>query len=104
MPVLRLGKERLDPDLAFAHGFGELVGGVIAADPLQVRLVEAALDLPPLGAVGALGLERTGVADGGRRLVDPCSLGVFVLVEAQLLAAGAAVEVAIWLVGEPIST
>src|SRR4051794_10401191 len=39
VPVLGFGKEGLHPDLALAHRFGVRLRGVIAAHPIQVRLV-----------------------------------------------------------------
>ena len=95
MPGLGFGEQRLDPDLAFAHRFGVWLGGVVRPHSVEVGLVEAALDLPSLGARGALRLERAGIAGRRWRLIHARSLGVFVLAEAQLLAARALIDVAL---------
>jgi hypothetical protein len=88
MPLDRFRDQRLHPHLALAHCLLMGPGCVAAANPLQVVLVDRVRELAPLGAVGTLILERTGVASGGRRLVrsDACSFGVLVRAEMQLLA------------------
>src|SRR5688572_28251793 len=102
MPALGFREERLDPHLAFAHRFGVGLGGVVRPHSVKVGLIEAALDLPSLGARGALRLERAGSAGRSWCLIHTCSLGVLVLAKAQLLIAGAVVDVAVGIVGEPI--
>jgi hypothetical protein len=80
----------------------ELLGGVVAPDPLQIRLGEAARDLPSFGAVGAFSLEPTGVAGACCRLIPACVLGVFVRAEAQLLTARAVGAIAVRSIGEAL--
>ena len=64
MPVLRLGlsKQRFDPDLPFAHRLLVRLGGVVAADPLQVGLVEAALHFEE----AAVALQTITLPDAGQ--------------------------------------
>src|SRR2546425_11545783 len=57
VPVLRLGEERLDPDVALADRLLTDRGRVIAAHAIQVRLVEVPIDLASVGAGGAPGFE-----------------------------------------------
>src|SRR5687767_2239252 len=76
------------------------LGRVVATDPVEVRLVEAAGHLPPLGARSTAGLERAGVAGGRRRLVDPLPFDVPVLAEALGLTPEAPVGVGFGVVGE----
>ena len=87
VPVLGLGEERFDPDLAFAHRLGVGLGRVVAAHPVQVRLVEAARPTRrPRWRGGALGAERAGAHRRRRGLVDPALRGVALGQEAQRLA------------------
>src|ERR687886_24252 len=76
MPVLRLREERLDPHPALAQRLLIRGGPDVAADPVEVVLVELAPDRPAALAVGAVGLAGAGVADRGRRLVQDDPLGV----------------------------
>ena len=46
VPVLGFGEQWLHPDLAFAHGLGVGLGGVVAADPVEVGLLQAAPHAP----------------------------------------------------------
>src|SRR3954447_6700080 len=63
MPLLRLGEQRLDPDLALPDRFLVRLGGVVAAHLLQVVDVERALHLAAVVAGRALRLERANIAD-----------------------------------------
>ena len=99
MPGLGLGAQRCAPALAVAPRRGVRLGGVVAA-PLRVRLVDAALHLPSLGAGGALGLAEAGGGGGDRGWGDPRPLGVRVRAAGQRLTTGAAVAVALRFGGE----
>lgn len=70
VPVFRLGKERLYPDVLFTDGFLALLGGVGAAHLYEVGLIDVALQLLSLEAGGAARLERAGVAEPRWRWVD----------------------------------
>ena len=50
MPVFRLGEERFDPGLSLAHGLRVVLGRVVVAHAVEVRLVEAAVLADP-GAI-----------------------------------------------------
>src|SRR4051794_25475382 len=100
MPLLRFGKERLDPDLAFAHGLSVGLRRVVAPDPVEVGLVEAAADPPAAWRGRALLLERTGLAGCRWRLVDPAMGRLALREEAQHRPAGAAVDVCCGVVAE----
>src|SRR3954453_15083951 len=102
MPGLGLREERLDPDLTFAHRLGVGLGGVVAPHPVEIRLVEAARELPPVGTAGALDLQRAGVTGSGWCPVDSGPLGVLVLAEGQFLATGAVIDIALGFIGESI--
>ncbi len=104
MPLLGLGKAWLDPHLSLPHGLLVGLSRVVAAHCLEVDLVEAALDLPPVRTRGALGLERASVAASCRCLVNADPFGVLVLAEAQCLAAGTAVAVSLGIKGELVAT
>src|SRR5687767_2148641 len=100
MPLLGFGKERLDPDLAFAHRFFVGLGQVVAAHFVEVVLIEGAVDNAAMVAGRALGLDGTGIA--GRRVgpIDDLFLGVLGFAAWQGLALWAAEQVSRGVVGE----
>src|SRR5215210_4652834 len=100
VPLFRLAEQRLDPDAALAHR--PLVGSrlVVAADAVQVFLVEAAGEDPSFLAVGTLRFERTGVAGAGRCWIGPRASIVVVASEAQHGAVLAGVDVLLLVVRE----
>src|SRR3954463_16027652 len=88
MPLLRFGKERLDPDLSFAHRLPVGLGRVVAAYPVEVASVEGAVHDPPVIAGRAGSFDGTGVA--GRRVgsIHYLRLGVLGLATRQRLSCG----------------
>jgi hypothetical protein len=99
MPRLGFGEQWLDPGSPFAHRLLVGRGDVVAADPVEVGLIEAALELTTLATGGALRLERTGITCCRGRLVEPHPLGVLGLAEAQFLAARTVIDVGRGIVG-----
>src|SRR5215212_1210178 len=100
MPDLGLREQRLDPHLPFPHRLPVDLGGVIAADLLQVVSIEGPMYDAAVVAGRALGLDGTRVAGRGLGAIDHLVLGVFGLAVWQGLALWAAVQVSRGVVGE----
>src|SRR5215213_493115 len=93
MPLLRLGKERLDPDLALPDRLLISLCLVIAPDLLEVVDVERPLHLAAVVAGGALGLHRAGIADSDLTAVRHHALGSLDRVATQGMVLRAAVPI-----------
>ena len=101
MPLLGLGKQRLDPDLALAQRLLVCGGRLVGSHPLQVLLAEGAPDgAPRLGAGRAVGPEGTGTAGRSPRAVEDALLGLGGVRAAQHLAVRAHIVVLHGVVGE----
>src|SRR4051812_4258217 len=100
VPVLGFSKERLDPDLPFAHRLPVNLGGVVAADLLQVVSREGPVHDAALVAGRALGLDGARVTSRRVGPIDDLFLGVLGFAAWQGLALWAAVQVSRGVVAE----
>ena len=73
---------------------------MVGAHAVEVLDVQGPLDLAPLAALGAGSLQRAGIAGGGVSPVDHDAFGVLGCPSPEHLAFGAAVLVALGIVGE----
>ena len=96
MPLLRLGKERFDPDLALTNRLLVCLGLVVASHPLEIVDVERALDLAAVVAGGALGFDRTSVADGRLTTIRHHAFGAFGRIATEDLSLRATVFIPLW--------
>src|SRR5215210_1101112 len=93
MPILGFSEQRLDPHLPFPHRLPIDLGGVVAADLLQVISIEGPVHDAAVAAGGAGSLDGARVAGRGLGAIDHLMLGVFGLAAWQGLALWAAVQV-----------
>src|SRR3954468_20425128 len=100
MPLLRFGKERLDPHLPFAHRLLVGLGGVVAADLVEILLVQGPVHDPAVVTGGALGLDGTGVASRGISAIDDLVFGVLGLPTWQELSLRTAIAILVGLVAK----
>ena len=75
---------------------------MVAPHPIQERLVEAALALPPPSAVNAPQFAREGIAGAARSLIDACPFSVLVFAIGQQLASQASVRIVVSALGEAV--
>src|SRR4051794_28709763 len=91
--VLGFSKERLDPDLPFAHRLPEDLGRAVAADLLPVVSIEGPVHDAAVVGGRALDLDGTGIAERRVGPIDDLLLGGLGLAAWQELALWAAVQV-----------
>src|SRR3954469_3080985 len=104
MPLLGLGKERLNPDLTLADGFLVRLRGVICPNLLDVLGIERAMDDAASVASGALGLDRASIAGVRVGAIDGDRFCRFDPLALQRMVFRAAESVLVLLVGERIPT
>src|SRR5579872_2943173 len=100
MPVLALGKQRLDPDTALAHGFVIWFSCMIGANLLNIFFIEVAFDDPPLVTGGALWLERTRVTGCSVPLVAFLLLGIGIGIQRQDSIVGADIHISLGIIAK----
>src|SRR5664279_1019723 len=95
MPLFSLAKQRLDPDLPFAHGLFIRFSLTVAGGSVQKRLKKRAVQAAPTLAVGTPRSHGTGVADSRRSPVDEVLHAVIVRAKGEFLPLWAKIDIPI---------
>src|SRR3954466_13171851 len=100
MPLLGLGKQRLDPDLALADRLLVRLGRVVAAHALEVLGMEGTMHDASVVAGGASRLDWAGIAGSGSAPVNDDFLAILGRLPLEGMVSRAAVFISLSVICE----